>query len=735
MEEREQRLLETLLQDLDQVFQRTGLPGPCQIPLPEAFQIVLQSSIPPPSSPIDHIERLIPVSAPMNLTAASSHRYPLKPLSVASDDWLPKPEREMTGYLREDYRQIWQGLTDAMAQLRPISQFEPYFFTLYFLLKRFLARVPSSQATDLSMFDHVRVASAIEDCRYLFRKEKERKKASAGVAGGKGTEEQKSSPSENEAERTPEHVGEEKELLLIQGELSGMRRVLFAGDASQQAYPSQVSGLRGRALYVLLLAETLVEYVLRALDLKIVHQMWHSGGQFLILAPNIPAITYHLKACYYDINEFLLKTFRGDLGFALSSLPVSSQMLHTDFGEPYRELQRLLQREQTRPFCSILQEQALVQFPASASEDGGVPEQIGQRLADLDCGNGHLALKVKAATDAWRGDPLVKFEIGKTRHIAWDIAPEDALQIENIYSVNAPEAPLTGQGTLRSGFKLLPIDTDEQAALAPDGVLGVLRIGLDHPEPTNGADCLNSMGSLYSMAAFRADLNLFWTGYLPQLCRTAFPHQICVLSTGRAELCLIGNWRQMIHLACRMYEDWTAFACGNPNLSLFGAMVVCQAQYPVCRAIEHAGLLLDALATENLTGEADLTGQHSTGNALAIFNHRLPWKDLLTLREVGDRFAEAIRKQKMSRRTLHSLLELHRTWKTSKALNTARMYYLTAHTIQNALCRNLLLAQHRYLANPSYIPILVRYVALQTRLTQAEAMSAPDVSTAPDALT
>ena len=745
MLEREAVLLRTLLRDLGVVFQRTGLPGPCNIPLPKPFQEALCFPDELPPLPAERLTRLIPITGSlcseqsMHHHSGISFRYPLNPLSVNFAELMPKNEETIKGYLRDDYRQIWQQFIEEIQQLQEQTHFDAYFFTLYFLLKKYFSRVPSAETPDISLFDYARTTTAIEICRYDYQQEH-------------ASPEQKGAATHDE----------KKELLLIEGDIPESQQFLFTMACPQHEGARLVKRLRGRSLYVLLLAETLVEYLLKQLDLTIVQQLWCTGGRFLILAPNTPSVTYHLKSCYHDINDFLFRKFRGDLALVMGSLAVSEQMLYTRMNTVRMELRNILEREETRKLCSVLQTQDSLQFEAHPSEEGGdaydfyteqlykEQEQLGQRMTRLNQGDGRLVKKVKTATESWHQTPLVAFEIGKSYHIAWDINPTDYRQADTVYLINNIDDKFWGGGETKYGFKFMATHVDvynqaeakavneaiarqgernshdwvnpedmkgfpELAATSVGGFLGVLWMNVDHPGAIFGTSVASSTHGLARMAALKGDIEFFLTGYVNHLCRTEFKKNTSITYAGGDDLCIVGVWDEVLNLACRIREDFVTFTCRNPDVRLSGGLMVCRGIYPISRAAEQAKYFLDDLSKENILGERDLKGNNTSGDTFAIFHHRLPWRDFLSLRKVGDQLVEAIAKQAISRIVLNKLLDLHQTWETSRQLNTARMYYLTVRTIQDKLCRDLLLGQHRYLENTSYIPILVKYVALKTR--------------------
>lgn len=755
MLEREHILLRTLLQDLPEVFQRTGLPGVCDLPLPQAFEPEEAFSASSSPAPAERLERLRPIfdilTQPANdhnstdhpgAHAASSTRYPLKSLSLSPEDALPRYEEDITGYLREDYRQIWQAFLEEMQALQRSKDFHTYFFTVFFLLKKYFSRVPSREHTDISLFDAARIATAAADCRYHYQLTQHSKHGGHSL------------PLPDQANLSSV---DDDALLLIGTRICGIQT--FLNRMAPGREPARLTQrLRGRSFYLYLLTETVAEYLMQQLGLTVAHKVWCTGGHILLLAPNTPEITYHLKACAHDIHEFLFEKFHGDLAITLDYVPASTTTLSESGGQVYLDLQGRLERERRRKLCAVLQEQPSWQFPAAEGDEqqnvASIPEQyaeqerLGARFPRLNQPDGRLVKKIKPADESWKEPPLVEFAIGRNLHIGWDINPGEYAQTDTIYRVNNLDETFWGGSSTKYGFKLLAVHVDTYTAAEADQV----NMRRSEAQPASGVECANSddlkpfadmasneagkyLGvlrmdvdafgvvfagglppakcSLARLAALSADLEFFFSGYVNGLCRAEFRKNTAIVYSGDDDVCIAGAWDSLVELACRIRQDFRAFTCRN--LSISGGLFVCKRNYPLHRAAEHAGQALILSAKENAATIRPLRGAATTHNSLAIFQQRFTWDDFLRLRETGDRLAAAIANGDLSRHAVRGLLRLHRTWKRERQLNTARLFYLTARTIRNRACRDLLVAQQQHLEHDSYIPALVRYVTLKTR--------------------
>ena len=732
MQTREQVLLAALFSELETVFRRTGLPAEAyrNFLSEQPFQDALRSSDLSPLEPT----RLSPVVAQISLTdqprQPSSYSYPLQPLSFDPQDFMPTTTA--AGDSKAAYNGLWEAFTAEMRQLQGPTDFDAYFFTVYFLLKKYFARVPSAQAQDISVFDQARVAAARADCRYRYDLAKE-----------KGSQ-------------------EASEFLLLEGDVSGIQNFIFGMVAPQQEQARLAKRLRGRSFYLWLLTETLADYLLTKLDSKIVSLLWCGGGHFLLLAPNTPDVQDKLQTCYTAINQFLVRKFHGDLGCVLSWVAASQDELDKNFGAVRRRLAARTDAEKRRKLWNVLDNEDHLRFESRPSKKSGGSvdrhveklnrehEKIGRFLGWFDKGKAKRLIKItKPVSKDEEKRLLTTFQFGEEQ-ISWTLDSDYLGHAEKIYLLNETKNFWQAEYPVKSGFKFIAVYVDRFETLAEierhnsknpmdlvkkndlkrfddfadvdkSGFLGVLQMDVDNLGAVFSIGLQNHQ-TIARVAALSSEFDLFFTGYLQHVCQTEFKKNVYIAYSGGDDLFIVGAWQQMVELACQIRADFKAFTCDNPDLSISGGLAVCKGKYPISRAAKQSKDLLDDLAKENENREENLNGKITVRDALAIFNHRMNWKDFFALKEMADwliRIMAGKDSEKTLNRTfLYKLLDLHHTWKTYKQLNTARLYYITVRNIKDVQARKELLGkigEHKYLSNPGYIPMLVGYAALKTR--------------------
>jgi CRISPR-associated protein Csm1 len=399
-------------------------------------------------------------------------------------------------------------------------------------------------------------------------------------------------------------------------------------------------------------------------------------------------------------------------------------------------------------------------------------EEIGTILARLDKQDRRkkrdtwLAKAYNPISEAQEKNLLTTFRIGPNYQAAWIVNPYDVSKTNTMYLLNGTTG-FRKHRSKKSGFKFLAthVDTysekeakqhnekpekhggydsperveegdikgfDDMAEAGKGGFLGILRMDVDHLGAVFSIGIPKEKQNISRIASLSSDMELFFTGYFQNLCKIEFKKNTYIAYSGGDDLFVAGAWDTVLDLACKVRKDFKAFTCQNKDMNISGGLFLCKGKYPIHRAAEQAEHLLNDLAKENEKCEENLKGNITKRDAIAIFNHRMVWREFIDdLKRTGEDLIEAIEgksgQKKLKRTYLYKLFDLHRTWKTYRQLNVARLFYITVRNIENVMYRQKLLKhfgkhitikqlrKHIYLENPSYIPILIGYATLKTR--------------------
>jgi CRISPR-associated protein Csm1 len=192
------------------------------------------------------------------------------------------------------------------------------------LLHKYAVTVPSSTTDlpDVSLYDHLKVVSAMAVCLYDYLEDKKRL-------------------------TTPLQIeNKEEPFLLIGADISGIQSFIYDIISSKAA-----KNLKGRSFYLQLLTDSIVEKVVKDLNLFSANVIYASGGKFFVLAPNIEKVRGKLDKLGKKITEGKLdeleKTITDNLfaehkttlGFIIDFVEVSkAEILNKNIGQVWQSL-------------------------------------------------------------------------------------------------------------------------------------------------------------------------------------------------------------------------------------------------------------------------------------------------------------------------------------------------------------------------------------------------------------
>lgn len=266
-------------------------------------------------------------------------RYPLTPLSpggifpVEAEGY----ETDAKDAARQEYRRLWDQFIEALADIpashsRNLALWLDHFDSLWLC---FTQAIPAATAfnvkPEVSLYDHSKATASLTVALWRYHRDRD-----------------------DESEETREAMKEradwdEKKILLVQGDFSGIQDFIFATGGETRRRAAKL--LRGRSFYVSLLTECAALKVLDALSLPSTSQVINAAGKFLIVAPNTDATRKALEDAQQEINDWFLHAY-GQSSISLAWLPACcNDFLQSATGEsPFRDLMKRLfeQLEETK---------------------------------------------------------------------------------------------------------------------------------------------------------------------------------------------------------------------------------------------------------------------------------------------------------------------------------------------------------------------------------------------------
>lgn len=272
-------------------------------------------------------------------SAAFAFRQPLRALSPAG--LFPQRretcESDDNALAQDEYARLWDNFLTALEQIPPSHRESLPLWLDHFdsLWQTFTHAIPSATVKgtrpDVSLYDHSRTAAALATALWRYHADHghDRNTARDGMRSRSDWDEEK--------------------LLLIQGDFFGIQAFVFA--SGSQTHRNAARLLRGRSLYVSLIAECAALRVLEALDLPSTSQIVNAAGKFLIVAPNTPETVASLQRLQREIDAWFLEHSYGQSGLGLAWTAAScNQFVARDREGGFRDLMARLfaQLERTK---------------------------------------------------------------------------------------------------------------------------------------------------------------------------------------------------------------------------------------------------------------------------------------------------------------------------------------------------------------------------------------------------
>lgn len=611
----------------------------------------------------------------------SSYYHKILPLSLSQDTIFPTSRGDLPDTLTEIYKKQWNLFAGELKKL-PDSSFEQYFFSLYYLLKKYTWCIPSAvykSEPDIPLFDHLKTTAAITNCLY-------------------------------------ETKGKE-EFILVEGDFSGIQSFIYNIASSQKALKGTGKRLRGRSFYLTLLAETIADYLVKELGLYVVNKLWCSGGHFLLLAPDNENVRKIIKEKEEEITRWLYNEYIGSLGFVLEFLPIKEDGLKK-FDESLSKLGILLEEKKKKKFSSVLLEDEVLDFRRGMAVcrvcDADLPKPNQEQCEKCSL-HERIGEQLPKAEFIYRSNspenPLISF--GKFSAY-WRFEELTGIGVDR-FAVNTTEDFLVSNSSC--GFMFLPqcLPDKDFSKIAEDSeganFLAVLRMDVDNL----GAVFSIGLGedkSISRLSCLSGALDLFFSGYLSQFCQEKNKElrennynagNIYVTYAGGDDLFVVGSWNEIVELAELIKEEFSKYCCGNKDIHLSGGIYLCKGKYPIKRGAKSAGDTLD-------------TAKKDGKNGLNIFNKTVPWSEYPQLKELCHFLLEKINTDKLSRSFIYYLLRLYQNSESKDkpdAISSARFLYSVKRNVKDEKLR--LELRNKVWSNFKWTPVWAGYVSLILR--------------------
>ncbi|HEY9188104.1 MAG TPA: type III-A CRISPR-associated protein Cas10/Csm1 [Ignavibacteria bacterium] len=652
----------------------------------------------------------------------------------------------------EKNKEFFEGLTVKLKDLYKnfkedtkkinANSIKSYCDTFYSILEKYTCRISSASyksVADISLFDHSRSVAAIALAKHF---------------------------ADNK----------DKPFMLVHGDISGIQNFIYkisSGDSS--ASKNTAKRLRGRSFYINLLTETIVSYIIDSLNLFVANVLYSGGGNFIILAQNSNEANNKIIEIEKEVNDYLFKKFKGDLGVVISRSVFDTTVI-SNYSESIEKIMKINNEQKSKKFFSILDNIFDITIPEIKDTLDVCPicqsdeEKNYIKTHDGLCRNcyehfviGRDLLKstklVKIKSQLLSQDLIIDYNIICFERLGyyWALCDDKKVKklidnlskekVDEISIIEINDTDILKDRDFKSTFNIsysfkfignyAPTDKDNDilefeklASLDTEKypLMGVLRMDVDNLGIIfqKGFKEYKTMSRISTLSR---EFNLFFLGYINELAKE---HKIYIAYSGGDDVFVVGSWINIIEFAIDLRKDFSRFTCFNPNFTISGGITFCKDKFPIGKAAELAGL---AEKEAKSYKKEDKNKETQEKNAISLFGKCIQWEKLYEILSYAKELYEYLMEEEkgsksLSRSFVYQVYELSKTFEDEKGFSMdkftaalAKLHYLiarrdvTAQKITNEpYDKKVILFQK--LLNPEiqkYFKIIGSYILLKTR--------------------
>ena len=535
----------------------------------------------------------------------SKASYPTQKLSLNRETIFPREN------VSPDYDSLWQEFLDEAEQL-PSGDFEIFFESLFYLLKKYTWCVPSAayrDHADISLFDHSKVTAAIAWCLYELRDRLEPVEQFVSNRGGNGNT---------------------QVALLVGGDISGIQSFIYSISSDGAA-----KSLRGRSVFLNLLSDAVMEYAMRALgNPPICNLLYSSGGHFYFLTSvdqleNVKRVRKEISECLFD--AFGTEIYCGLEAVSLAAIDFQREAGNREgklnIGDRWKELMEKLGMCKRQKFGDLMPERFNDFFePVGSGKVDDVctvchveisqatRRKVAERIED-DSVVCSLCHSFERLGDSVRNAKyLMTRDISpqKSQVMTWSSAlagfgrryqftPDLESNWDRAYTLDNTEFLSVGAQGFRFVGNAAPIDKEtghvrdfSDLAEVSNGITrwGLLRMDIDNLGKIF-SEGLGKDLSLSRITTLSSMVSLFFEGYVNTLCKDTDRDRLYVIYTGGDDSFIVGSWDAALDFVQKLQMDFQNYTCENPKVTLSAALTLEARKYPLYKAADRCGTWLD----------------------------------------------------------------------------------------------------------------------------------------------
>lgn len=523
----------------------------------------------------------------------------------------------------EHHKNLLKGFIEELKLLYNETEFGSFILTFYYLLEKYTTKVLSAgylSHPDISLFDHSRITAALSTC---FEK------------------------------------GEEnKECLLIKGDISGIQNYIYNG-IREMTYIAK--RLRGRSFTIQLLTGVISNFFLEQLNLFEANLIYDGGGHFLMLAPNNTNIKEELVKVENNINEFLSTEYIGRVSLILEKVECSGKEFIGDFRNIYLQLDNKLnerKKKKNRNQLSNLFSNSLEasNYHKKEKEIENEEKQVGEIIPKIKYlvttkDKIEKIVENKFVSVSFKGLNTYVYlckELTEIEDILSNIVKKNNVKITTINDTDfVSKLNRTIFYNTAKGFRFigrsLPLDGSQQPKSFEDlaeehsksyPLLGIMRMDVDNLGAvfSFGLKELREEEKKYTpsrVANLSRELNWFFTGYINEIAKA---YNIYIAYSGGDDLFVVGNWYQIIKFANELRKKLRAFVCENEHLSASAGIIFTKPNFPISQSALLAEVQ-EKIAKDTCPNKLEK-------NKVGVLNIQLTWEEFDEFIKYADELIE-----------------------------------------------------------------------------------------------
>ena len=454
--------------------------------------------------------------------------------------------------------------------------------------------------------------------------------------------------------------------LFINGDISGIQKYIF--DLKSADESSKL--LRAKSFELLALSQVIAENLVMAVDGSIADIITTSGGKFLLVIPCTETSKNILAEKQLEYETFFLKEFVGKLGIIISdgteangeqlcskekvlqlinkigedgecSKQKKMQKALLMNGHVLNHLYEELQRFGECPSCGIR--------PSSGVGEGDKAEKCVNCRALADTGKKLVhAASIRINSNCVESiEKMVDFD-GRWKNRSYAKINEYTPGRKVMY------LPYVAPRKDNNSYELKTFADIAEVPKNGNTKLAMFKSDIDNL----GLVFSSSLGENMCFARYSEMSRLFhyfFSAYYSDFVKQNYDNKIYTVFSGGDDLCVIGNWKDIMHFASDFHKKVEALTNKNPSVTLSAGITLFTGNVPL--------KYVEADAEEQLEkSKARMVNGKVAKNAVTVFDTTVSWEDYDIALEDGEKFEKSLlencpEKEKLSVGVVYKMLD------------------------------------------------------------------------------